>query len=124
MNVGRVAQQKRMPGSKVVGDPVMYAIGREPVHLFDLHVQVFDGPAADVFKAQGFSLVCALVAHCADQPGATCTGEGEHGEEVRFIKVHMQFAIEGRPAGLYVGDIENLLVGSARETSVQRLAHH
>ncbi|MNQ89776.1 hypothetical protein D3C85_1050930 [compost metagenome] len=102
---------------------MMHAVGREPVQLFDLDLHVFDGPAADVFESQGFGLLGAVIAHGADQSRTTFSGQREHHEKVRFIKIHVQFAVERRTAGLHVGDVENLLIGAAGKSGVQGFAH-
>ncbi|MND79788.1 hypothetical protein D3C80_715430 [compost metagenome] len=103
---------------------MMYAIGRKPVQLLDLHLHVLDGPAADVLEAQGLGVFGAFVAYRADQARATTAGQREHGEEVCLVEVHMQFAVECRAAALYVGDVENLLVSPAGKPGIQGFAHN
>ncbi|MNZ78102.1 hypothetical protein D3C78_966660 [compost metagenome] len=85
---------------------------------------MLDGPAADILEAQGLGVFGALVAHRADQARATRVCQREHGEEVRLVEIHMQFAVECRAAGLHVGDVENLLVSPAGKPGIQGLAHN
>ncbi|MNJ80348.1 hypothetical protein D3C77_787030 [compost metagenome] len=75
---------------------MVHAVGGEPVDLLYLDFQVFDGPLTDVFEAQLIRVFGAFVAHGADQPRTTTAGQGEDGEEVRFVEVDVQFAVEGR----------------------------
>ncbi|MNQ51970.1 hypothetical protein D3C85_659710 [compost metagenome] len=124
MHVGRIAEQERPAIAKVIRHPVMHAVGREPVQLLDLHLHVLDGPAADVFEAQGLGVVGALVAYGADQARAATACQREHGKEVRLVEVHVQFTVECRATALYVGDVENLLVGTAGKPGIQGLAHN
>ncbi|MNT53172.1 hypothetical protein D3C72_1902480 [compost metagenome] len=98
-------------------------VSREPVDGIDLHLQVIHGATADVFEPEGFSLLRAFVAHGADQPGTASASEGEHGQEVGFIQVHMQLAIERRAGAIDVGDIKHLLVRAAGKADVECLAH-
>ncbi|MNL11656.1 hypothetical protein D3C87_1324980 [compost metagenome] len=102
---------------------MVHAIGREPVQLIDLHLHVLDSPAADVFKTQGFGALGAFIAHRTNQPGTSFAGQRKHREKIRFIEIHVQFAIERRPTALHVGHVENLLISAAGESGVQGFAH-
>ncbi|MNT49992.1 hypothetical protein D3C72_1868830 [compost metagenome] len=102
---------------------MMHAVGREPVQLLNLDLHMFDGATAHVFELQGVRLLGTFVAHGTDQARSTAAGQREYRQKIRLVQIHMQFAIERRAAGLDVGDIEHLLVGTAGKTGVEGLAH-
>ena len=59
-----------------------------------------------------------------DQPRATFTGERKDGQEVGFVQVNVQLAINWRTGSLYIGDIEDLTVSAAWKSCAHCLTHH
>ncbi|MNX66983.1 hypothetical protein D3C86_980890 [compost metagenome] len=84
---------------------------------------MLDGLAADIFESQGFGVIGAFVAHRADQARTALAVQREHGEEIRFIEIQVQFAIGRRSAGLHIGNIENLLISPTGKPGVEGFAH-
>ena len=99
MDVRGIAQQKCAALTEVIRHAVMHTVSRKPVHPVDLQLQVLDRAGADVLELQGFGMLGAFVPHCADQPRATFAGQREEREEVGFVQVDVQLAIDrGTPA--------------------------
>jgi hypothetical protein len=63
-----------------------------------------------------------LVAHRADQPRMACAVQRENRQEVGFIEIDVQLAIEGGPRSIYVGDIKHLLIGAAGEAGARAMS--
>jgi len=61
VNMRGVAKQQRPPLAEMFGNPVMHMIGRKPVDLFHLHLEVADGATADVRECQLAGIGRALV---------------------------------------------------------------
>ena len=108
MDMRRVAEQEGAAVAEMLRHAMMHVIGREPVHLFDLDLEIVDDPAADIFEFERFGVIGALVAHCPDQPGASRAGKGKHGKEVGLVEIGMQVAVDRRAGCLDIGDIEDL----------------
>ena len=71
-----------------------------------------------------FSCWCsASVAHGADEPRAPLALQRKDGEKIGRVQGDVQLAVHRRPARFDVGDVEEMVVGAARETDLQRLAH-
>lgn len=64
-----------------------------------------------------------IVADRTDQARPAGMSQREHGKEIRFIEVDVQFAIHGRSGGLDIGDIKQVVVGSTGKSRTQHLAH-
>src|SRR3977135_932951 len=97
MNMGRVPKEKTTAFPEMLSNAVMNAISREPTDLLHLHLHVLDRAVADILEFQGLGVLCALVAHRADRPSMAFTLQREDREEVGFVQIDMQLAIEGRP---------------------------
>ncbi len=82
-----------------------------------------DRPVADIFELQRVGVGGALVAHRADQPRPALAGQREDAEEIGLVEIDMQFAIDGGPGRLDVGDVEDLPIGAARKAGADGLAH-
>src|SRR5205085_4905329 len=58
----------------------------------------------------------------ADQPGATRRFERKHRGEIALVDRHVELTVDHRTARLDVGDVEQMLVRSAREGDAEVLA--
>ena len=67
VDVRGVAEQEGAALAEMLRHPVMHMIGRKPIHLLDLDLEVIDRPIADVLEFERIGVVGALVAHGADQ---------------------------------------------------------
>ena len=101
----------------------MDAIGRKPVHLVDLDLQIIDGTVAYIPELERLGMFCALIAHSTDQAHPLLWSEGENREKVGLVEIDVQLAVDRRARRLNVGDIEHLLIGSARKSRSYRLAN-
>ena len=110
MDMRGVAEQERAAVAEVPRDPMMHAIGREPIHPVDIDLQVVDRAAADVLEPERIGTVGALVPHGSDQTGTAIAGQREDGEKVGLVEVGVQFAIDGTTGRLDVGDVEDLAI--------------
>jgi hypothetical protein len=93
VDVRRVTKQERASFSKMRRHPVMHMIGRKPVDLPDLDLEVVDRPIADVFKRKRVNAVGTLIAYRPDQARSSLSGQRENAEEIRLVEIDMQFAI-------------------------------
>ncbi|MNP50913.1 hypothetical protein D3C76_1452030 [compost metagenome] len=94
--MGGITQQEGPLAAEVLRHPMMYTVGGKPVDLLDLDLEVFDGALADVFETQLIGVFCTFVAYGAYQPRPAAPRQGKDREEVRFVNVDMQLAIECR----------------------------
>ena len=108
-----IAQQESAALAEMLRHAVMHMIGRKPVDLFNLDLEVLDRPVADILEFQRFGMLGAFIAHRPDQARAASPGHGKDGQEVGLVQIDVQFAIDCRAAGLDIGDIEQLPVGAA-----------
>src|SRR5262249_32651815 len=74
VDVRGIAEQEGSDPSEMLRHPVMHMIGREPIHLLDLNLEVIDRPIADVLELKCFGAVGALVAYGPDEACATLPG--------------------------------------------------
>ncbi len=123
VDMSRIPQQEHAAVAEVLRDPVMHAIGREPVDLAHLNLHVRDRVRAHIFKLQTFRMRGALVANGADQSRAPGALQRKHRQKVRLIKVDLQFTVNGGTFGIHVRNVEHLLVGAARKLGADALAH-
>ena len=52
-----------------------------------------------------------------------CAGQRKDAEEIGFVEIDMQFAIECGPGGVDIGDVEDLPIGPAGKAGADGLAH-
>jgi hypothetical protein len=123
MDMRGVAEQERAIFAEVLRHPMMHVIGREPIHLLDLNLEVVDSLAADVPELERIGMIGALVPDGSDQTRPAFAGQREDGKEVGFVKVDVQFAIDGGTGRLDIGDVEHMAIGSAGKTSAEGLTH-
>jgi hypothetical protein len=71
----------------------MHMIGRKPVDLRDLHLEVLHRPVADVLKRQRIGAVGSLVAYRSDKARLCLSGQREDAQEISFVEIDVQFAI-------------------------------
>src|SRR5260370_23886499 len=107
----------------MAGDPMMDVISREPVHLRHAYLQVSDRTVADVGERERLRAIGTLVADGADQARPTGAREREDGQEIRFVQVDVQFAVDRGTGGGDAGDVEELPIRPARLPRADRLAH-
>src|SRR5580704_10369392 len=123
MDMRRVAQQEGASVAEMLRYAVMDTVGREPVYLFDLDLEVVDYPAADILEFERIGVIGAFVSHRPDQARAPLAGKGKHGEEVGLVEIGVQFAVYRRSGRLDIRDIEKLAIGGARKARAHRLSH-
>ena len=85
------------PLRKLIGDPMVHAVGREPVHALDVDAHPFDHALAHVVPRQVVVLVLGVLAHCADQPRAPVALQREDGEKIGRVQRDVQLAVHRRP---------------------------
>ena len=123
MDMRGVAEQESATLAEVLRHPMMHVVGREPIHLIDLDLEVIDRPAADILEFQRIGMIGALVPHRSDQTSAAFAGQRKDGKEVGFVEVDVQFAVDRGAGRLDVGDIEELAIGPAGKAGAEGLAH-
>src|SRR5271166_7159661 len=123
-NMRGVAEQRGASLPKKSRHTVVHVISREPVHLVDLNLQVIDRPVADVLEPERLPALREWVLDGPDQPRAAHTGERKDRQEVCLVQINVQFAIDWRAGSLYVGNIEDLVIGAARKPCAHRLTHY
>ena len=69
VDVRGIAQQESAVLPEMLGHPVMNVVGREPIYLLDLHLDIVNCPVAYVFKSQLFTDLPQAIA--AVQNGGT-----------------------------------------------------
>jgi hypothetical protein len=67
VDVSRIAEQEGAALAEMLGHPVMNMVGRKPVHLLDVDLEIRDRPVADVFELKRIGMIGALVAYGSDQ---------------------------------------------------------
>jgi hypothetical protein len=77
VDVSRIPQQKAAALAEVVRHPMVHVIGREPVYLFDLELQIVYGARAHVREGKPVEILVLLFTHRADQPGSPRWGQRE-----------------------------------------------
>ena len=105
MNVSRIAKQKDTAGPEAVGNAMVDAVGREPMHGRDMELQMSDRPAADIVKAQ-FAVWIDTIAEDTDQPHTFAGLERKDDREILVLDVDMHRAIDRRPRRIDIGHIE------------------
>ena len=123
VDVRGVAEQERATFAEMIGDPMVHAVGREPVHALDVDAHPLDHALAHVVPRQVLALVFGFLAHGADEPRAPLALQREDGEKIGRVQADVQLAVHHRSARFHVGDIKEVGVHPARETDSQRLAH-
>ena len=118
-----VTEQEGASLPETLRHPVVHVVGREPVHLPDPHFKVIDRPAADIFEFERLRVLGTLVPYSPDQPCAAFAGQRKDGQEIGFVEVDMQFAVERRAGGFDICDVKDLLIGAAGKASAHRLTH-
>src|SRR5439155_19496445 len=109
VDVRGVADEKRPTGTETVGDAMMHAIRREPVHPRDVNPHPVDDTLADVVPRQLIVLMLALVANGADEPRAPIAVQREHAEKIGPVESDVHLSVHARSAAADVGDAERLL---------------
>src|SRR5664279_4798044 len=61
-------------------------------------------------------MVSAAIPHGPDQPGVSLGRKGKDCQEIGFVEIDMQLAIDGRTGCVDVGNIEDLPIGPAGES--------
>ena len=123
MDMRRVAQQEGAAVTEMLRHAMVHVIGREPVHLPHLHLEVLDRVAADILERERIGMVGPFVPHGADQARAPLAGHGKDAQEVGFVEIGVQPAIDRRAGRFDVGHIEDLTISSAGISHAHRLAH-
>ena len=93
VNMRGVAQQECSAASEPIGDAMVHAIGREPVHAVDLDAHPLDYPLADVVPRQLVPVLCGIVLNGADEPYAMVPHR-KHGEEIGSVERDVHFAVD------------------------------
>src|SRR6516162_7462873 len=123
MDMCGVTEQKNATFAEMLRHPMMHVIGREPIHLLDLDLEVIDRAVADALELERIGMVGALVPHGSDQTSPAFAGQREDGKEVGFVEVDVQLAVDRGAGRLDVGNIEDLAVGSAGKAGAEALAY-
>ena len=95
MNVSGITQKKGASDPEALSHPVMNPVRREPVHGRNLHLQVVDGAVSDIVEAKRLGVIRAIISHSADQASPPRPCKRKDGQEVGFIEVDVQFAVDG-----------------------------
>ncbi len=118
-----IAQQEDAAMPEAFGDPVMNAIGGEPVDLVDHEPNGADCFTADVLDGQCLVLVDTVLAYRSDQ-ARLVRSIGQEQHEFRTFENDGDFAVGLVGLGFHVGDVKQLIIGAAFETGAERLADH
>ena len=74
---------------------------------------MLDRAAADILERKRIGKVGPLIPHGADQARAPLSGQGKNRQEIGFVEIDMQPAVERRAGRLDIGHIEDLTIGAA-----------
>ena len=123
VDVRGVPKKKGAPLAKLIRYPVVNPVGRKPVHLLDLELQVLDRPGTDVVEGELTVVLALRVPHAPDEPDSPLALHGKGEQEVGLVEVDMQLEV-GRGAFCFdIRDVEQALVGSPWKPNAERLAH-
>ena len=122
MDVSGIAGQECTAFPKVIGHPMVHAVGRKPVYALNVDTHPLHHALAHVAPVQFVPLLFGFLAYCADEPRAPFALQREDGEKIGSVQAHVYFAIHGRSAAFHVGDVKKVSVRSARESDPQPLA--
>ena len=115
VNVRRITEEERASAAEPVGDSMVHAIGREPVHAVDVDPHPLEHTPADIVPGQVLAPVRGLPRRPAPcrraEPGPHL--QRKDCEEIRAVERDVDVAIHHRSARLDIGDVEQVLVGSA-----------
>ncbi len=89
VDVRRISQQKRASSAEVVRDAVMDPIGREPIQLHDVELEVLDRLALHVVERQLAGFAARQVAHGSDQAQAARSLEGKDDHEIGIFEIEI-----------------------------------
>ena len=98
VDMGRIAEQEGAALAEMLRHPVMDVIGRKPVHLLDVDLEVLDRPVADVFELERIGMVGALVAHGSDQAGSPFPARGKTARKSASSRSTCSSPLSGGPA--------------------------
>jgi hypothetical protein len=82
VNVCSVAEQKLATFPEPVGDSMMHAISRKPVHAPDVDAHPLDHRLANVAPRQILVLMLGVLAYRANESSASLVLQREHGEKI------------------------------------------
>ena len=102
----------------------MHVIGREPVDLVRLAAS---SAIARPLTSSNVSVSARSARSSRTVPisrARPCPGQRENREEIGLVEIDVQFAVDRRPGGLDVGDVEHLPIGAAGKAGADGLAHH
>ena len=119
MDVGGVAEEKRAACAEPIGDSMVDAIRREPVHARDVDANPLEDARPHVVPRQVVVRVFGSLSQGPDEPRTPSALQRKHGEKVRSVQRHVQLAVHRLAAGVDVGDVEEMRVGPARETDTE-----
>ena len=75
------------PLAEPIGDPMMHAVGREPVHALDVDAHPLDHALAHIVPRQVLVLVFGLlIAHRADEPRAAFVLQRKDGKKIGRVQ--------------------------------------
>jgi hypothetical protein len=121
MDVRGIAEQESAAFPEVLRHAVVDTIGREPVHFFNLDFEILNDPAADVLELECINKLGAFIAHRADQPRTSLSGQREYREKIGLLEVDMEFIVKCWAGGFDIPDVEKVAVGTAWISRAHRL---
>ena len=78
------------PFAETIGDAMVDAVGREPVHALDVDAHPLDHALAHVVPRQVVVLVFGILAHRADEPRAPFVLQRKDGEKIGRVEADVQ----------------------------------
>ena len=102
------------PLAETIGDAMVHAVGREPVHALDVDAHPLDHALAHVVPRQLVLLVFGLlIAYRADEPRAPFVLQRKDREKIGRVQADVQLAVHRRAARLDIGDVKEMVVRAA-----------
>ena len=96
MDVCRVAEEKDAPGSEAVGNTMMNAVGRKPMHGRDIELQMSDRLAANIIERH-LAVLIDFISEDTDQPHTPTGLKRKDNREILVLDVDVHRAIDRRP---------------------------
>src|SRR2546423_15430199 len=99
------------------------AIGREPVLLLDVELQVLERFSSHVVESEFAVIALGKIANGAHQTHPSPSLEREEKNEVRIFDIDVEIIVHGLARSFYISDIEESGICAARKSYTQLTAN-
>src|SRR5205814_7716517 len=96
VDVGGVAEEERAPVPKMKRNAMVHAIGREPVNLLDVELEVLEGFASHVLEVEFVVIALWKIVDGSDQTDSSRLLKRKKQKEVRIFDVGVEAVVHRR----------------------------